>query len=266
VIAFKANTQNQKSNLMQSSQKFTDSSKSMSQAVGVDALMSLLKNYCRTLKLKTSLSVGFIGYPNTGKSSVVNSLKRTRSVGTSARPGFTTCLQEVKLDGNIKLIDSPGVLLNQHDDPTSLVLKNAIRVDQVDGVQAVTGILDRCPKDSLMEVYEIPEFETTEEFLFHVAKNRGKLKKGGVPDVEQASRLVLRDWNSGKIPFYVAPPQIDDDDETSVLSQFSKAFDVEALLNENYSKAINRAATGRFVQLKSSSNQVQPEDTEMGEN
>lgn len=253
VIAFKCNTQNQKSNLMQSTQKFTDSSKSMSQAVGTDALMSLLKNYCRSMNLKTSLSIGFIGYPNTGKSSVINSLKRTRSVGTSSRPGFTTCLQEVKLDGKIKLIDSPGVLLNRSDDPASLVLKNAITVDKVDGISAVSAMLARCSKESLMEVYEIPEFQNVEEFLFLVGKSRGKLKKGGVPDVEQASRTVLQDWNSGRIPFFVSPPkQEENKDETNVVTKFSEAFDIEALLNENYNRALQQVPQGKkFVEVRS---------------
>jgi len=251
VIAFKCNTQNQKSNLMQSTQKFTDSAKSMSQAVGVDALMSLLKNYSRSMKLKTSLSIGFIGYPNTGKSSVINSLKRTRSVGTSSRPGFTTSLQEVKLDGKIKLIDSPGVLLNRSDDPTSLVLKNAISVDKVDGVNAVSCMLARCSKESLMEVYEIPEFQNVEEFLFLVGKSRGKLKKGGIPDVDQAARTVLQDWNSGRIPFFVSPPKEEQkNDETNVVSKFSESFDIEALLNENYNRALQQVTKGKFVEVQ----------------
>ena len=45
-------------------------------AVGTEALMSVLKNYCRSLNLKTAITVGVIGYPNVGKSSLINSLKR----------------------------------------------------------------------------------------------------------------------------------------------------------------------------------------------
>lgn len=47
-----------------------------SAAVGVEGLLNILKNYCRSLDKKTSISVGVIGYPNTGKSSLINSLKR----------------------------------------------------------------------------------------------------------------------------------------------------------------------------------------------
>lgn len=45
-------------------------------AVGTEALMGVLKNYCRSLNLKTAITVGVIGYPNVGKSSLINSLKR----------------------------------------------------------------------------------------------------------------------------------------------------------------------------------------------
>jgi hypothetical protein len=71
---------------------------SRSGSVGADALMQLLKNYCRSLDIKTSISVGIVGYPNVGKSSLINSLKRAKSVGVSSTPGFTKAMQEVQLD------------------------------------------------------------------------------------------------------------------------------------------------------------------------
>jgi len=255
VIAFKSNTQNQKSNLSQNRMRHTNQDASVtSQAVGAEALLQLLKNYSRSLNLKKSITIGFIGYPNVGKSSVINSLKRTRAAGTSSTPGFTTSLQEIRLDANIKLIDCPGVLLNESDDPTNLVLKNAVRVNEVDGFSAVNSILERCPKESLMHAYMLPEYNSTEEFLFHVAKNRGKLKKGGVPDVEQAATLVLQDWNSGRIPFFVSPPEDSNDGEVRMVSQFSESFDINALLEKNHSMAVDSVKSSntgkRFVELR----------------
>jgi len=257
VIAFKSNTQSQKTNLSQNKMRFTNQDAGVtSHSVGAEALLQLLKNYSRSLNLKKSITIGFIGYPNVGKSSVINSLKRTRAAGTSSIPGFTTSLQEIRLDGNIKLIDCPGVLLNESDDPTNLVLKNAVKVNEVDGLSAVNSILERCPKESLMHVYMLPEFNSTEEFLFHVAKSRGKLKKGGVPDMDQAATLVLQDWNSGRIPFYMAPPEEAKDGEVRMVSQFSEEFDINALLEKNHSmaiEAVQKSNTGkRFVELKSS--------------
>jgi nuclear GTP-binding protein len=56
------------------------------------------------------VTVGLIGYPNVGKSSVINSLKRTKACDVSSIPGCTKNLQEVKLDSQVKLLDCPGVI------------------------------------------------------------------------------------------------------------------------------------------------------------
>lgn len=73
--------------------------------------MQLLKNYCRSLDIKTSISVGIVGYPNVGKSSLINSLKRAKSVGVSSTPGFTKAMQEVQLDRYVKSVWRVGVCL-----------------------------------------------------------------------------------------------------------------------------------------------------------
>ena len=75
--------------------------------------------------------------------------------------------------------------------------------------------------------------------------------EGGIPDVEQAARTVLQDWNSGRIPFFVSPPEMEEkNDETNVVSKFSEAFDIEALLNENYNRALQQVPQGKFVEVQ----------------
>merc|ERR1712226_1546155 len=63
--------------------------------VGADELMQLLKNYARmgTGKVKAHVSVGIVGYPNTGKSSIINSMKRHNSVQVGGRAGVTKVMQ-----------------------------------------------------------------------------------------------------------------------------------------------------------------------------
>jgi len=56
-----------------------------------------------------------IGFPNVGKSSLINSLKRSRAAATGNMPGVTKAMQEIQLDKNIILLDSPGVVLSTKD-------------------------------------------------------------------------------------------------------------------------------------------------------
>ena len=58
------------------------------------------------------ITVGVVGFPNVGKSSLINSLKKQRSAATGNQPGVTKTMQEIQLDKNIVLLDSPGVILS----------------------------------------------------------------------------------------------------------------------------------------------------------
>lgn len=55
---------------------------------------------------------------------------------------------------------------------------------------------------------QIARYSNAQEFLFNVAHARGKLGKGGVPNLTLAARSVIQDWNDGKIPYYTPPPEV----------------------------------------------------------
>jgi nuclear GTP-binding protein len=224
-VAFKASTQQQRSHIAAPGgaavNKATEAGEVVtgSGAAGADSLLQLIKNYSRSHDMKRAVTVGIVGYPNVGKSSLINSLKRTRAVGVSATPGFTRVAQEVSLDSKVTLLDCPGIIF---DDGTSdaaggdgdadggagLLLRNCISVEQIEDPEAaVDGILRRCAPEKLTAIYGIAHYADTQAFLASVAAKRGKLGKGGIPDKEAAARAVLQDWNSGKIPFFVLPPE-----------------------------------------------------------
>ena len=208
-VAFKSSTQRQASRLGRlplSASAATESQMRTSKCVGAATLMSLLGNYCRNRDIKTSIRVGVVGFPNVGKSSVVNSLKRGRVCAAGNTPGVTRHAQEVQLDSRIRLLDSPGVVLGPQKDQAAL--RNAIRIDQLDDpVAPVESILLRCERRYLQLLYGVPSFASVQEFLGHMARAAGRLKKGGIPDIRAAARTVLADWNGGKIRYYTHPPE-----------------------------------------------------------
>nr|CCA23588.1 guanine nucleotidebinding proteinlike 3 putative [Albugo laibachii Nc14] len=251
-VAFKASTQEQSHNLSQNRASgpgkglnLEGSSQSRG-AVGTDALMQLLKNYCRNLNIKTAITVGVIGYPNVGKSSIINSLKRSKAASVSSIAGHTKCLQQVQIDSKIKLLDCPGIVFDDSD-TDRLLLRNCINPESVqDPMQAVQVLLEQCDPEQLARVYKLHTRDNnaaiftknSHEFLHLVARMFGKLGKGGVPDRQAAAKMVLQDWNRGKIPFYVQPPVslsgIDPKDmllETTVVSSMSEEFNMDAILN-----------------------------------
>jgi len=224
--------------------------------VGMDGLLQLLKNYARTGggngKAKTTISVGIIGYPNVGKSSIINALKRCRAVGVSPRPGFTTSMQEVVLDRNVRLLDSPGVVF----DDSSALLGNCVDADSIeDPIPPVDALLKRCNPNSLVMTYNIPAFPPgdTMTFLAMVAKSYGRVLKGGIPDKIGAARAVLKDWNQGKIPYYTIPPK-DAEPEVRkggavIVSNFGAEFDLSKFDNQVLS-SLKESDEMDFVELE----------------
>lgn len=240
-IPFKASTQSQKQHLGQ-----VESAKAIgktSECVGAQSLLQLLKNYCRNLNIKTSITVGVVGYPNVGKSSIINSLKRARVCKVSGTPGVTTCLQQIQLDRNIKLIDSPGIVFSNQLG-NSLALHNCIRVEQMeDPVEAFNFIYSQVPVQTLSKALDITNeecFDSPNAFLKVIAQRRGKLGKGGIPDVVSAARAVLLDWNAGKIPFFREPPVNVEPASASfaIVSSWAPEFNLDQVYNSSSNSSI----------------------------
>ncbi|XP_023333808.1 guanine nucleotide-binding protein-like 3 homolog isoform X2 [Eurytemora carolleeae] len=256
-IAFKASTQ-QTAKLGQAkiNMKHIDQQISTSKCVGADTLLALLGNYCRNRDIKTSIRVGVVGMPNVGKSSLINSLKRSRACNVGATPGVTKSMQEVQLDSKVKLLDSPGLVMaggNRND--ASVALRNAVKVENIDDpVTPVLAILARVPRNHLMLQYGIGHFKDCSEFLALMASQMGKLKRGGIPDREKAARILLGDWNSGKIKYFTHPPeQAETNMAAEIVSQFAAEFSLDKVDQTEEMDTLPIIKPSDIVQVESSS-------------
>lgn len=89
VVPFKASTQNQSKRLGHRKMSKNEKGIRGSACVGAELLMHCLANYCRNNDSKSKIIVGVVGLPNVGKSSVINSMKRSKACNVGAVPGIT---------------------------------------------------------------------------------------------------------------------------------------------------------------------------------
>ena len=94
-------------------------------------------------------------------------------------------MQEVQLDKNIVLIDSPGVVLSTKEQSDSLILRQAIKVEELnDPIRPVEAIVARIEQEEIKRLYAIDNITSVESLLGHVARTKGMLKSGGVPNFD----------------------------------------------------------------------------------
>lgn len=179
---------------------------SLTHPFGKGAVINLLRQLGKLHIDKKQVSIGFIGYPNVGKSSVINALRSKKVCNVAPIAGETKVWQYITLMKRIFLIDCPGVVYPSAETDTEKVLKGVVRVELVTNPEDYIGaVLERVRPEYLKKQYHIASWEHSVDFLEQLAKRSGKLHKGGEPDIGSVAKMVLNDWQRGKLPFYVAP-------------------------------------------------------------
>lgn len=260
----------------------TSHNKELTNSLTAKNLLQALKSYAAKSNLKRSIVVGVIGYPNVGKSSIINALTSRTGNNSKACPvgnlaGVTTTMREVKIDNKLKILDSPGIVFPDElslgkklraTTEAKLALLSAIPPKQItDSVAAVKLLLKKFSQDSEMadgmtRYYQLPPLpssdldEFSKHLLIHIARSRGRLGKGGVPNIEAASLSILNDWRDGRligwtlpkaskaadIPVNVdgpksslrgesEPPKVE---QTTIVTGWAKEFDLDGLLGDNF--------------------------------
>uniref|UniRef100_A0A3Q1I7Q7 Nucleolar GTP-binding protein 2 n=1 Tax=Anabas testudineus TaxID=64144 RepID=A0A3Q1I7Q7_ANATE len=187
---------------------------SLTNSFGKGSLIQLLRQFGKLHTDKKQISVGFIGYPNVGKSSVINTLRSKKVCNVAPIAGETKVWQYITLMRRIFLIDCPGVVYPSEDSESDIVLKGVVQVEKIRNPEEHIGaVLERAKPEYIQKTYRIPTWNSPEDFLEKLAFRTGKLLKGGEPDLTTVSKMVLNDWQRGRIPFFVKPPGPEGDEE-----------------------------------------------------
>ncbi|PLW13462.1 hypothetical protein PCANC_16828 [Puccinia coronata f. sp. avenae] len=181
---------------------------SINNSFGKGSLIQLLRQFSSLFSDRKQISVGFIGYPNVGKSSIINTLKKKKVCNVAPIPGETKVWQYITLMRRIYLIDCPGIVPpSAKDSEAAKVLKGVVRVEHLSCPgDHIPTLLDRIRPEYMVRTYGIQEWTDAEDFLTQIARKSGKLLKGGEPDLRTVATCVLNDWIRGKIPYFVPPP------------------------------------------------------------
>ncbi|KAH9261390.1 hypothetical protein BASA81_000022 [Batrachochytrium salamandrivorans] len=188
---------------------------SITKPFGKGALIQLLRQFAllhSTQNDKKQISVGIIGYPNVGKSSLINTLSGQKVSHVSPVPGETKVWQYVTLFKKIYLIDCPGVVYESHDSEAQKVLKGVVRAEKLENPEEyIPYLLEVVRKEYLGAHYgcKPEELVDADAFLDAICRKRGRLRKGGELDQRTVAQSILYDLQRGKIPYFVPPPKVD---------------------------------------------------------
>ena len=154
---------------------------------------------------KESVNIGVIGYPNTGKSSLINFLSKKSAAKTSSESGYTKGMQKIKLSKGLYLIDTPGVIPSTEKslkDKKNLIKHSHIGAVTWDKTKNPDLVVDRLMKEYrgvLERYYKIDAKGDSEVLIEELGKKLHYLKKGNLIDETRVAKQILRNWQEGKI-------------------------------------------------------------------
>jgi len=160
---------------------------------------TILKKKILEMSKGNSTVVGIVGYPNVGKSSLINALSGKRAAKTSSESGYTKGFQKIRVDPKILLLDTPGVLPRKEKDLAKHSKTGALSYGKIKDAETAALELIEDEKDKIVKFYKIEDEDDPELILEKIALKFNKLSAGGKANIEVAARMLLKDWQVGKI-------------------------------------------------------------------
>ena len=186
--------------------------------VDADTLIDLLVEKFSPYESDIPITVGMVGFPNVGKSSVINALMKSKKVSASSTPGKTKHIQTIQLNDSITLCDCPGIVLpSVVSSKAHLVVNATMPLDHLRGgaLPAIELVVERMGFKNLLQMYKcehalLPQFmklgSNARALLSAIAVAKKYFLALNVPDETKAARLVLKDVCSGRIVHVMDPP------------------------------------------------------------
>ena len=170
-----------------------------------------LYRWIKMLAPRLPAKVAVVGYPNVGKSTIINYLKGRHAAGTSPMPGFTRGEMLVAAKSWLYVMDTPGVV--PPEEATSeelLVIKGAVGPHELDdpvppAISLIKRILYFNPR-AFRDAYNIWSTQP-EQILEAYGKARGLMLRGGRVNLDAAARGIIKDWIRGKLSYHYPPPE-----------------------------------------------------------
>lgn len=146
-----------------------------------------------------------VGIPNVGKSTFINSFAGKACAKTGNKPGVTKGKQWIRLNKQVELLDTPGILWPKFEDQRvgqHLAFIGSIKDELIHSAELALDLIEFLVQDypnTLSEHYHISEEGEATEILFSLAKSRGCVKNGGETDYDKAAFLLLDDFRNGRL-------------------------------------------------------------------
>lgn len=172
--------------------------------IGIRKLKTRILIECKKRKIEFPM-VGIVGYPNMGKSAIINALSKRSKAAVSRVAGTTKNIQWINA-GTIKILDSPGVVPLEDNEIKLGILgaKNPEKMRRPDKVAwKIIQKFQEIKPEALEKFYDIKleEDDDEDQILDKIAQSRGFLQKGATPDENRTIYQLIRDWQSGKLGF-----------------------------------------------------------------